>query len=578
MNQWLLTKTQFSFANQFDRQIFLLAGYCLYFTLPTDLYFYDVERKSGIFVFGYYISRLNSNINYKNLYDLFLELSRDPRKSHKIIKGMYTIVLIQEGSFSVFNDPLGLSKFYYSLNKEDASFAGRIRYIIQIGDATLSKEQLLAYYVFNYSLNGNTFFNNIKYSTPGLIFFINENGAMKSEQYFDFLLNLSQPKDKIKKKSVFEYAPQLWLDIIKQWQEMLKRGRASLTLTAGLDSRIILGSFIKTGYSNYDTFTFGHPESLDVDYAKLIAKEYNIRHQHFYPEEDFFTNFAVHAKKVFENGDTLVSIYRAHRLMAYSRVMQNSDAIVMGLAGSDLVRGFGYDGLIVSPIAYHCLNKKSFESYFNDPKVVQHLQNLGFTSIEWLFDHKKDFDYLSHNLQYLFKVIIPLHFSQDILMNSNMEWKTVVPFLDLDYLEFLRQNPYFGIYDYNHFKSMDLIRRTRGLYYSAKLSHNLHKELSAFGIGKGISPNDIVISPAWAFTKGYLNKISRRNKNYVVNFAYGEWFWQYLYDYFKEHNLDEIGMNQGFLLKKLNNIDKEGGELHFLDFVKALNIHMASEL
>jgi len=578
MNKWLLTNKPVSFADQFDSYIKLYDGYHLFFSLSEDKFFYDVEKKSGIFIFGYYTTRLDININYINLDRLFLKLINNPYKSHEIIKGIYTIVLIQKGRFFIFNDPLGISKFYYSLKAEYSVFSGRIKYVRQISETALSKNQILSYYIFNYCLNGNTFFNEIQYSIPGSISFIDENGLLKVDQYFDILLHMSEQKNKLSKEELFIYAPTLWLRIIAQWQGTLNNKKASLTLTAGLDSRVLLGSFMRTGYCNYDTFTFGRPESLDVVYSNKLAKEYDIPHKHLYPGEDFFTYFDNYAREVYEHGDTLVSIYRAHRLEAYNEVMNDANAIVMGLAGSDLVRGYGYDGLIVSPITYSCWNKKSFESYFNDPHIIHRYQNLGFNSFEYLLDRKSDFDYLSHNLRYLFKVVIPLHFSQDITLNSNKGYITLVPFLDLDYLEFLRKNPYFGIYNYHNFRIMDIIRRTRGLYYSSYLSHCIYKELSEFGIGKGISPKMIIKSPIWSLIKGYLRKISKADKHYVANFNYGEWFWKYLYRYIKMNNLDKTGLNKDFLLQELNKIDKKGGELHFLDFVKAINIHMATNL
>jgi len=577
MNEWLLTNRPISFTEQFDRYIKLYDDYNLFFSLPSNKFFYNEETKSGIFIFGYYTSRLDININYKNLNSLFLLLINNPYKSYEIIKGIYTIVLIKNGRFVIFNDPLGISKYYYSLEARYSVFSGRIKYVKQIRVTTLSRNQILAYYIFNYCLNGNTFFNEIQYSLSGSISFVDDTGVIKTDQYIDILLHMSQQKDKFSKKELFEYAPALWLKIIEQWQDTLNNKKASLTLTAGLDSRILLGSFLKTNYGRYNTFTFGNKDSLDVIHAYKLAEKYNIPHEHIYPEEEFFIDFGRYAIEVFELGDTLVTIYRAHRMEAYRRVMLQSAAIVLGLAGSDLVRGFGYDGLIVSPLAYHCWNKNSLESYFDDPYVKQHYKDLGLASFQYILDRESDYDYLYHNLSYLFKVVIPLHFSQDIIMNYNMGFLTLVPFLDLDYLDFLRQNPFFGIYDYNNFKRMDFKRRIRGLYYSANLSFSLNKEISTFSTGKGFTPKDLAKSPLYAFTRGYLSKILKPSLDYKANFDYGTWFWHYLHNYFEKNDFEDT-INKHFLMDKLNETNKEGGELHFLDFVKAINIHMANNL
>jgi len=577
MNHWLIYKSDNHIKkDKYENQINLNSGYCFDFTLSSENYYYNDKIRSGVFVFGYYINRVNSvsgNIDLKYLFNL---INNNFHILHKEIKGIFTIIIITNGDFSILNDPFGISKVFF--NDDFKFFADRIQSIKVNVNNCISTNHILEYYVFNYMLNGNTFFDRIKYATPGYYFSLTKNGKIRSGIYFDILDYLSESSAKLNKKEVFNWATNLCIELITQLQKMLNHKKVSLTLTAGLDSRILLGSFIRTGYSNFDTFTFGHKDSLDVDYAIKLADEYNIKHKHIYPNDDFFAHFSMYARKVFEQGDTLVSIYRAHRFEAYNEVMSNSNAIVMGLAGSDLVRGYGYDGLIVSPIAFHCWNKKSIESYLMNPLVVKHLNSIGFGSIEYLLDNRTKYDYLSHNIKYLFKVVIPLHFSQDIVMNANKGWKTIVPFLDLDYIEFLRNNSYLQINDYTCFKRKDLKRRIKGLYYSADLSYNLSKEVSSFSTGKGYSPKDVARFPLWAFTKGYYNKIIKKNKNYVANFSYGEWFWNYLDNYFVNNNLDDVGLNHTFIHEEVKNIKRYGGEFHFLDFVKAINIHMASKI
>jgi len=348
MNNWIITRL--SADENFEKQVILNAGYVFHFSLPEDKYYYDESTNSGIFIFGYYFYRLNTT-PVSGLNGLFNRLKENVSDSFHLIKGVYTIIVIRNGEFTVLNDPLGISKFYFS--NDHTLFAGRIRYVKRHVDSALSKNHLLEYYVFNYSLNGRTFFENINYSTPASCFQLMPDGKVSCSEYVDIVEYLSRPGYKLPKKDVFTHAVTTWDGIIQQIKPSLNEN-ASLTLTAGLDSRIILGGFIKQGITNYNTFTFGHEQSSDVVYAKLLADKTKIPHNHYYPDNLFFDDFDTIATETSSIGDSLVSIYRAHRLQAYKNIMNDSSAIVMGMAGSDLVRSMGYDRLIVSDIAMHC--------------------------------------------------------------------------------------------------------------------------------------------------------------------------------------------------------------------------------
>ena len=274
----------------------------------------------------------------------------------------------------------------------------------------------------------------------------------------------------------------------------------------------------------------------------------------------------------------MASIYRAHRLNAYENISDTSKAIFMGMAGSDLVRGFSYDGLIFSHIAYHCMTGKNFSEFLDQHPIKNHLKKLGFKSLDFLLDNQASYPYLSHPLKYLFQVIIPLHFGQDALLMHNLGIKLFLPFLDADYLDFLKETSYFNLNPNGNYRMNNLQSRYRGLYYSARLSGSINKELSGYTLGKGYSANEIVNNQILALSKGLLDKWTRKKNCFKANFAYGEWYWDYLRDYFKHQDINSTGLNQKYLLEKLENSFKSGGEFHFLDYTKAINIHLAGKL
>lgn len=563
--------------NNFSSTVLLNNNFVFQHSFSKNAYYYDEKNKNGLFITGYFIHRLNSPLPDNSMRSLYEFIVNHKYNVNKLIKGIFTIIIIKHGNFYVYNDPLGLSKFFYTNLSNTTIISNKIEIVKHILNPAMSKESALQYYVFNYQLNGDTFYEGIKYSEPGTLAQLNNTGSVISKCYLDIVQHLSNHDKKLSKKETFGQAKDLWLRLMQQWQSLFNRNKLSITLTSGLDSRIILGSFLELDYNNYDAFTFGHKNSNDVYYAKQLAKKYKVQHKHLYPDNDFFINYEHKAKEVFNKGQSLVSIYRAHRLDAYKNVMQDSAAIFMGLAGSDLVRGIGYDGLIVTPIAFYAWQNHGIENFIKTNGLSNHLYNLGFDKLDYILDRTEQYDYISHPVKYLFKVIIPLHFGQDVLMNENMGYKTIVPFLDMDYLEFLSQTQYFGFEEYSDYKIYDYKKRAKGLYYSAKLVKSINTDLAGFTLGKGYTPNDILVSPIMTILKAfYFNKTQK--SHFPPNFAYGEWYYNYLKGLIHDNNFEDVFLDDKFLKDYFSKILNKGGEFHFIDFTRAVNLLLANQL
>ncbi|MFW5793371.1 MAG: hypothetical protein ACOCWC_03735 [Bacteroidota bacterium] len=578
MEKWLITNiyknpedTDFKNAVSLKNNFVFLHGF------NQDAYYYDNNDNSGLFLSGYYIPRLNSSLADNSLKSLYKLIVDQGYEINDLIKGVFTVIIIRKGNFYVYNDPLGLSKFFYTNLADRAMISNKIRCIKRTLNPAMSKESALQYYVFNYQLNGDTFYEGIKYSEPGSLIQLNKTGNVALICYIDIIQYLSKQNKNLSKKETFGQAKDLWLRIMQQWKNLFNGNKLSITLTSGLDSRIILGCFLESDYNNFEAFTFGHKQSNDVHYAKLLAQRYNVPHKHLYPDQSFFNNYENKAREVFNKGQGLVSLYRAHRLDAYRNIMKDSSAIFMGLAGSDLVRGIGYDGLIVTPVAFHAWHNQEFENFFKNNRITDHLRELGFDKLDYILDRTKQYDYIRHPVKYLFKVVIPLHFGQDVLMNKHMGYKTIVPFLDIDYLEFLSHTGYFGFEDYTNYRLYDYKKRSRGLFYSAKLVKSINSDLSGFTLGKKYTPNDILKSRLLVLLKTYYYKKTKK-KYFPPNFTYGEWFYDYLFKFLNNNNPQDVYLNHQYLKKQLAKTSKQGGEFQFIDFTRAVNLLLAKEL
>ena len=90
MNHWEISKYQFpDKATPFNKIIDLNDGFRFGFSLSNDDYHYDSATNSGIFVFGYFIKRLEGAEGELNLKTLFERLSKNQESLYHLIKGIY---------------------------------------------------------------------------------------------------------------------------------------------------------------------------------------------------------------------------------------------------------------------------------------------------------------------------------------------------------------------------------------------------------------------------------------------------------------------------------------------------------
>jgi len=560
----------------FKIKIDLLNNYSFLSDLDDDNFYYSEISNSGIFIYGYIFPRINQEFLVTDLKNLLAEFNKNVSSILNKIKGIFTIVHINNGIINIFNDHLGISKFFFSSKNSNITISNSIELVIKYdNNSELCTQSISEYFLFNYSLNGSTFFKNISYSTPASHLIISQS-SVRINKYFDIIKEIRNQDTIVKNVFASKYISDIWLNIISQYFDS-RNNKISMTLTAGMDSRIILGTLLKLGNENINSFTFGHSDSYDVQNAKIIAKKTGIKHNHYYPAKSFFDDFNHIAKETYNHGESMVTIYRSHRFDAYSKVSKSFKGIIMGLGGSDLLRGIDYDNLIVSKVVFHLWNNNTLESFFAKAENFKRYSGIVSINKDQILDNRYKYLYLNNPLEYLFKVMVPLHFAQDIILNQKLGIDTYIPFLDIDYLYHISKTNYLSTKKIRNYKSYDIKRRLVGLNFSAKFLNSLNNQLSDISLGKGYTPNDIVKSLPVTIINSYLHRKCNNNSFNVPNFSFDEWYWNYIRTYIKANNFDNT-FNKNILLSKLSNMRRCGGEYHFLEYTKMINVHMASLL
>ena len=573
MNEWLIIPRNEKAPDGYTVKIDT-GKYFFYSNFLKDSYYYNENQKCGIFIDGYIIPVLN-HANLKNdARSIYRYFEKEKLDFINNFKGIFTIIIIYQSELFIITDQFGLSKFFYSMKDDHFYASNQIVNIKKYLNTNISVLNILEYLLLNYFIAGKTIYDSIHYSLGGLCYQIGK--FIDQKRYFNIKILLNKSELTASKIITVDKGAEIWKNLINQYVDKFQDYKISMALTAGLDSRMILAAFRHLKMSPV-TFTFGAKESVDVDVAMLISERLKLVHHHYYPDRYFFENYLNLAKDTILSGSTLVSSYRTHRYDAYKKHKKYSNLIFWGFAGSEVIRGLYPDGLIVSDfIKYIWLNGiESIEDYIN-----QFFKRLNIEIDQairsQLIENIRKYDFLISPREYLFQVIIPCHFGQDIKLLHTLDMKSVCPYWDIDFLVFLNETGYL-ISDLRKkdFAKIGHFRRRMQPFLSSKIIRSFDSECSEITVGKGYSPKDYTIASWYSGLKFLIFKIYRSlNKRYIANFAYDEWYFNFLSEYYTKNKFDFLKMNKDKIINQLSN-QNVNDEYGYLTFTKLVNLDIS---
>lgn len=527
--------------------------------------YYRKDDNTFIYLSGYLIPRLDSG-KIQMLDKILNDYIENGELFLKNYKGDFVLIIVHNDKLILFSDYFGVSKFFYSEVTGDFIASNNLKIVSQLRKISLNERNIYLYYLLNYLPFETTFFKELNKNVGGQYIVVDSKGVSK-QKYFDVItfLRNRQPL-KLKEKDLFQLASNQWMRLIRQYLNHVANERVAITLTAGLDSRLILAAMRKMGV-NPVTFTFGRPDSMDVVHAKRISKVLKLEHHHFFPDKDFFDNFSDQALKTVKDGEGLVTQYRAHRYFAYQKVAElYVDHVFFGFIGSEVIRGIHPDGLIF-PFFFidQWLGKETSIQEYLRKSIEEIKPDVLLDVMTYININFKNWEPDQH----IFDFLIPLHFSQDMNLVFKQNMQPYAPYWDIDYLEFQKNTPFFiNINDKRKHSTLGHFKRIMGPKYSAQMLAIIDPENAGLSLGKGYSPNDFVKSRYIAGLKYYLNKKFTSNLK-VPNFSYDSWFKNYL--------LNSVEGMKGYKdIIKFSDNDRNFNdgyaELIFLSTVKKINI------
>lgn len=487
-----------------------------------------------IIIDGYILPKIYEDFAYNsNSLEIVTELINKYDKDFILhIKGLFTIVLINTVGFHIYTSRSGIKKVFYKSEGEEFIISNHLDLINEVYHFKLDDYGIINYCLFNNYLNGRTFFKNLFYTLPAAhIWFEN---ILKVERWFDpFSLRTLRKQN----YSLSEIA-ESFNSIIKASIEFFSCKNVCLTLTGGMDSRLILGALYSIG-TKPNAISYGNKSSLDSVYARKLAEKLNLPFKNYDLGECHYL-YPDYVNKVMQAGSSMINLHRAHRYYAYEQFtkMEWSNGILLtGHMGGELIRNFVYDGLIINSLAEYLMNpgKAHYEkAIINIQEQAPFLKILTSSILkdyfETLIDETSFFseNKFDNEFSATFDFIISSHHSQDMILAAELYDYVYPAYLDDDIVDLLFHTGY-NFDGKSNSKLTQITNINRHKFYCS-LNSFFFPEISSFPFAKrgSFSADEFLRDNPIKFIFKRIRRYMTDNNKYPNSFNYDRWFYSYL--------------------------------------------------
>lgn len=320
-------------------------------------------------------------------------------------------------------------------------------------------------------------------------------------------------------------------DIIAENIAGYSDNEVSLTLTGGMDSRVILACLLKAGIKP-NCFTFGNPNTYDVVFAENIAKKMGLSFHNVCmqpPDKEWYYRWV---SETIKRDKGHAHLHRAHRTAAIAEhnELYNPKILLTGHMGGEGIKWLSYNNYLASPF-FEMVNeqkgkpldvaKRVLHHYFIKPENIDYKHLLeSFNSLSWMVNDKK-----SNKFFFLYNMVAKIHHAQDIRLYRSYVPKVLPVFLQDRYLETLFSSPYNILSRRNN-----LFSRLRNPMFYCEVLEEIYPPLMEFPFSNGFTPHEYM-KGLWYYIPVKLYRDYTKKKKYPATFSYGQWY----IDFIKEH-------------------------------------------
>lgn len=252
---------------------------------------------------------------------------------YRDLDGHFVCVRWSQNEVKVFTDVLGLRDIYLAkLSNDCIVFSTRGDWLSKICETGINFKEFGSRWLLINQLSPNSIFNSIERVSGGTNVSINRFNQDLTIQKYNWLPFIESEADSADEVS------RCFSKLITLPNEINKK--ISLSLSGGMDSRVMLSYLLKAGKNNWYTHTFGNLDNPDSKIARQIAIDAGFEHERIdmdFPDIDqFISELKEYVAQT--NVNNAVSGYL--QLRNYKKLIDRNEVIVDGGFGEIWRREF----------------------------------------------------------------------------------------------------------------------------------------------------------------------------------------------------------------------------------------------
>lgn len=289
--------------------------------------FVSPDKRFYAFAEGEIYSSPSGDTSLSYLFEHFL---RNGLSRWESVNGQFVLVVYdtQAKKLNIINDRFGFRQLYF-LHKGDAFlFGSQIKSVIALegGTPDLSPQGIAQFLFFGYHIGQETSFEDIKILPPASILTVSSN-SFTVRSYWSPVYQADESTN----------ATSLLKKLTTAVDRQIGGGGAKgILLSGGMDSRVIAHEYVKRDPSLV-AFTFGFPNSMDVQFARHIAEVLDIEHHilQFVPEK-----WKEHIPMVVTQTEGEASFHHFKSIQFHPFMSSKCNTIMTGLSGDMILGSF----------------------------------------------------------------------------------------------------------------------------------------------------------------------------------------------------------------------------------------------
>ncbi len=231
----------------------------------TLLFNETLESGNGYFVCGIMISKKLNKILNKNDLDLIFNSESNEIHDHN---GHFCGVFISNNTLHLFTDKLGLREIHIYENDRGWYFSTRLDWLLKLGNFEIDFSEFGSRWLSINQISSKSIIRKITRLNCGAKAKIENSSLIIEEVNWQPSLNL---------KSGFDEFTQKLRKLILLGSN--NQSKISLSLSGGMDSRVILSFLLNNNYDKWNCHTFANDSMSDLDIAKRITEKLNLDHE-----------------------------------------------------------------------------------------------------------------------------------------------------------------------------------------------------------------------------------------------------------------------------------------------------------